>query len=374
MDNPSASPWRRLLQWRVVAGVWLPIVLVTAVHFGTPAEYHWVHDVARRLYYLPIILAAFWAGSRGGLTAALIASAAYIPHAFTHLHHMDPATTLEKFLELILYLVVGLVGGVLADRERAERVRQQELAQQLQRTLDDLKETEQQLVRSGRLGALGELTVGLAHEIKNPLHAMRGTTEIFREAIDAERPERRMVDLHLQEIDRLSGVLERFLAFARPQVTRRDAVDLVDIVRRVQELTAAQAGKAEVPFEVAAIDGPVLVHGDPEQLVQVLLSIVINGLDALRDNPDEPWLKIALARTKKASRHYQVIEVSNSGPTIPDDMLGHIFDPFVTTKDEGTGLGLSIAARIVDDHEGHIEAHNLDNGVIFRILLPAAEE
>ncbi len=373
MANPGVRPWRRLLEWRVIAGVWVPIALVTAVHFGTPAEHHWVHDVARRLYYLPIILAAFWAGTRGSLTAAIVASGAYIPHAFTHLHHMDPGSTLEKFLEVVLYLVVGLVGGLLADRERTERYRQQELAHQLQRTLDDLKETEQQLVRSGRLGALGELTVGLAHEIKNPLHAMRGTAEIFGKAIDEERPERRMVDLHLQEIDRLTGVLERFLAFARPQVTRRDRVDLVEIVQRVQELTAAQASKAEVAFEVASHEGPAPVHGDPEQLVQVLLSIVINGLDALRGQGDR-WLKIGLGTARHGSRRYQVIEVSNAGPPIPSDLLERIFDPFVTTKDEGTGLGLSIAARIVDDHEGHIEAGNLDDGVMFRIRLPATEE
>ena len=372
MVDPKARPWKRLLDWRVVAGVWLPIAVVSAVHYGTPADHHWVHDVARRLYYLPIILGAFFAGYRGGLIAAVIASAAYLPHAFTHLAHMDPGTPLEKFLEVVLYLVVGQVGGLLVDRERAERIRQQELAGKLQRTLDDLQQTEHQLVRSGRLGALGELTAGLAHEIKNPLHTMRGTAEIVREAVDTECPERRMVDLHIQEIDRLAGVLERFLAFAKPRVTGRERVDLVEVVRRVQELVDAQARNADVQLKVADVEDAQWVLGDPEQLVQVVLSIVLNGLDALTDSQPVRWLKMDVGTIHKGSSGYRVIEVSNAGPPIPDDLLERIFDPFVTTKDEGTGLGLSIAARIVDDHGGHIEALNDEPGVRFRILLPAA--
>ncbi len=371
MDDPSANAWRRLFSLRMVLGVWLPIAVVSAVHYGTPPCHHWVHDVARRLYYLPIILGAFFAGSRGGVAAAVIASAAYLPHAFTHIAHMDPGSPLEKFLEVVLYLVVGLVGGLLVDRERAERLRQQELAQELQQTLDDLKETEQQLVRSGRLGALGELTVGLAHEIKNPLHAMRGTAEIVRDAVDESSPQHRMADLQLQEIDRLSGVLERFLTFARPQVTHQVEVDLVEVVRRVEELTDAQARKDDVTVQAALPDGPQLVLGDPEQLIQVALSIVLNGLDALRDVPADRWLKVSLSDEQRGTRAFRVMDIANAGPPIPEDMLERIFDPFVTTKDDGTGLGLSIAARIVDAHGGHIEAVNLDDGVSFRVRIPA---
>ena len=372
MGSPRVSPWRRLISWRMVVGVWLPIAVVSAVHYGTPPCHHWVHDVARRLYYLPIILGAFFAGTRGGLSAATIASVAYIPHAFTHIAHMDPSGPLEKFLEVILYVVVGLVGGMLVDRERAERLRQEELARKLQLTLDDLKETEQQLVRSGRLGALGELTVGLAHEIRNPLHAMRGTAEIVREAVDEGSPQRRMADLQLQEIDRLSGVLERFLAFARPQVTHQVEVDLRDVVRRVEELTAAQASKGDVAVEVNHTASPQLVVGDPEQFVQVALSLVLNGLDALQECPSGRWLRVSLSVEQRGSNTYRVMDISNAGPPIPGDMLERIFDPFVTTKDAGTGLGLSIAARIVDAHQGHIEASNLDGGVSFRVWIPAA--
>ena len=136
MGSPAvASPWRALIDWRAGVGVWLPLLAITALHYGTPAEHHWVHDVARRLYYLPIVLAAFLAGLRGGLLLALLSSALYLPHAFPHLHHMDPAPALEKFLELVLYVAVGSIGGVLVDRERTERLRQQDLALALQRTL-----------------------------------------------------------------------------------------------------------------------------------------------------------------------------------------------------------------------------------------------
>ncbi len=374
MDRTAARAWRRLLDPRVIAGVWVPIVAISIVHYGTPSDHQWIHDVARRLYYLPIILGAFYAGSRGGLAAAVVASVAYLPHAFTHVGHMDPSLPLEKLLEVVLYLVVGLMGGVLVDRERAERVRQQELARRLQRTLDDLKQTERQLVRSGRLGALGQLTAGLAHEIKNPLHAMRGTAEIVRDAIETGRPERRMAELHLREIDRLAGVLERFLAFARPRTAAREEVDLVQVALRVCELASAQARKGDIDLRAPADRRPRVVLGDAEALVQVTLSIVLNGLDALAGWDGERRLHLSLIEERRGAGPFLGIEIVNTGPPIPEDDLERIFDPFVTTKDGGTGLGLSIAARIADDHGGFVEARNRDGGgVSFRLLLPRAD-
>ena len=147
---------------------------------------------------------------------------------------------------------------------------------------------------------------------------------------------------------------------------------MVVVVQRVKELTDAQARKRDITLEVAAADSPQRVLGEPEQLVQVTLSIVLNGIDALQESTSRRELRVEIRGEHRGSRDYGVIEVSNTGPAIPDDQLERIFDPFVTTKDDGTGLGLSIAARIVDAHDGHIEASNIADGVRFRILIPAA--
>ncbi len=367
----EGSPWRALADWRAIAGIWIPLIGITALHYGTPAEHHWVHDVARRLYYFPIVLAAFLAGLRGGLLAAVLASAVYLPHAFTHLHHMDPASTLEKFLEVLLYIGVASLGGILVDRERTERLRQRDLARELQRTVDELKATEGELIRSGRLGALGELTAGLAHEIKNPLHAMRGTAEIVRDSLPEDGPEHRMQSLHLDEIDRLTGVLERFLDFARPSDPVLVEVDLRDVAGRVSELIAAQARRESVEVDVQLSDAPCGVEGDPDQLVQLALGIALNGLQAMREVEGPRLLSIAAGEERRGPRALRVLAIRNVGPPIPDELRERIFDPFVTTREEGTGLGLPVAARIADAHRGFIETRNLEPvGVEFRVLLP----
>ncbi len=375
MGSPAvASPWRALIDWRAGVGVWLPLLAITALHYGTPAEHHWVHDVARRLYYLPIVLAAFLAGLRGGLLLALLSSALYLPHAFTHLHHMDPAPALEKFLELVLYVAVGSIGGVLVDRERTERLRQQDLALALQRTLDELKATERQLIRSGRLGALGQLTAGLAHEIKNPLHAMRGTAEIVRDALDEETAERRMQALHIDEVDRLTGVLERFLDFARPSDPVLARVDLRQVASRVGELIAAQARGDDVQLDVDLPDRAVEVEGDRDQLVQLGLGIALNGLQAIVEGGGERRLAIRLRDETRGPRSFHALAIGNGGPPIPDELRERIFDPFVTTREDGTGLGLPVAARIADAHRGFVETRNLPGGgVEFLVLLPVPD-
>ncbi len=363
--------WRALLSMRGALMVALPVAGVTALHYLTPASEAWVHDLARRLYYIPIILGAFLAGRRGGLSTAVLVAAVYAPHAFAHVHHMDPGRGLEKVLEIVLYQVVGGITGLLVDAERAERRRQAELARQLQATLDDLKETERQLVRSERLAALGQLTAGLAHEIKNPLHAMRGTAEIVQDAIPAEAPEARMQGLHIGEIDRLTGVLERFLGFARPAAPSLGPVDLGDVARHLAGLVEAQARRQDVTVVLEATGQPTTVQGDREQLVQAALSIALNALDAL-EQAGGGTLELMVEAERRGSHHFHVLRIDNDGPPIPEDLLERIFDPFVTTREDGSGLGLSIAARIVDAHEGWITVDNRPGGgVSFRLHVPA---
>ena len=367
-------PLAALLGWGPLLAVWLPLLAITALHYATPPDHPWIHDVARRLYYLPIISAAFYAGAVGGTALALGVTLVYTPHAFiTHLSHLDPASGVEKALEMVLYLVVGLVTGMVVDRERRERIRQQELARNLSTTLEELRRTRDMLLRSWRLGALGQLTAGLAHEIKNPLHAMRGTAEIVLEAMDGEGTERRMMELHLEEIDRLSNLLERFMDFARPAAPAMSQVDLAWVLGRVVQLVGAQARKQGIALESHLVTGTHLVMGDRDQLVQLFMAIVLNAMQALQESSTgRPRLEISLREAGKGETPGHVGVLRNNGPPIPDDLLESIFDPFVTTRSQGTGPGLSIATRIADLHGGYIRVHNLEGGagVEFQVFLP----
>jgi signal transduction histidine kinase len=360
---------------RMVLSAWLPCLVITVLHYRTGAHHAWGHDILRRLYYLPILFAAFEGGLRGGVTLSVFASLVYLPHAFTSLLVQDPADALEKGLEIVLYNIVAVVAGLLVDRERRERRQQERLAARLGEALAEQRRIEAQLIRAGKLGALGELTAGIAHEIKNPLHALKGTAEILRDAVPENVPERRMLELHIAEIDRLGQTADRFLSFARPIPADRRPVDPRSVIDRVVSLVSTQARKEGVETVVAG-NGPgnlPRVTGDPGLLTQLLLNIALNGVQAMAPEGGGT-LTFSLGTERQGGKEHVRMSVANTGPPIPEEDLERIFDPFHTTKDGGTGLGLSICSRIADQHEGALTVRNLpgDRGVEFSLSLPAA--
>ncbi len=365
------SKWDWFFSWRAFLLLWGPIFLVTAAHYLTPAEYHWLHDVFRRLYYIPIVLGAFNFGLRGALCASIFASLVYIPHAFTNMAVMDPANSVEKGLEILLYNVVALITGILAARERAERERQQGIAETLRATLEEKEALEDQLIRSGRLQALGELTAGLAHEIKNPLASIKGCAEVIADEVAPDSPRRKMVEIQQLELNRLQTLLDRFLNFALPSACSMAPVQLQDIIEHVVSLSAARSAEQKIRIETNSGGSPPPVRGDQEQLTQVVLNLLLNALDA---SPANGIVTITSDSRRRHGREYGCIEVTDHGPGVPEELRQEVFNPFFTTKANGSGLGLSIAARIVDLHNGHREVSPADNppGASFTVWLPAA--
>jgi len=348
--------------------VWAPILAIGLLHYNTGHELGWAHNVLRRLYYLPIVVAALHLGLRGGLMAALVVSLTYLPHAFLGLGDMvdtDPGTPVEKGLEMLVYNAVGAVAGFLADAERQRRV-------QLKLALDAQRSLQQQLVRAGRLGALGEVVAGIAHEIKNPLHALKGTAEIVDSVIPEDTAEHRMWQIHRSEIDRLGRVAERFLSFARPAAPVQTRVDLRDVADRLVDLIRADAKNKRIELEVVLPTRPVVAHGDRDQLAQVALNIALNATNAI-------GLRGGRIRVGVLERHQTrcagmcALVIENDGPPIPDDAFEQLFDPFHGTDAATTGLGLSISERIAEQHGGFIEAANAGLGVTFTLCLPRTD-
>lgn len=397
MSRPSN--WRTwFLTGRAIAALWVPIAAVTAAHYLTGESLHWLHDIWRRLYYLPIILGAFSFGLRGSTWAAVVVAIVYIPHAFLmapgmetmpgHAGHaaqmaaslpMDPADGIEKALEIVLYLVVGAVTGALADREKRQRARAEAIAEELRAAMGQARLMEQEVIRAGRLSALGELTAGLAHEIRNPLGALKGTAQILGDDIPETSPRRRMLELHVQALDRLESILDRFLSFARPQPLELADVELRGLLEDVRGLVAAHTRGANI--DVVVREGPdVPVRGDREKLQQVVLNLVLNAVHAvtLPDGEAGPSVRghveMAVSRTTRAGHAFATVEVVDDGPGVPGELREKIFNPFFTTRPDGTGLGLSITARIIEEHAGIIEVDDAPGGgARFRVLLPLPE-
>lgn len=347
------------------------LLLVTALHYLTTTQMVNAHDVYRRLYYVPIILGGVWFSLRGGILASIFASLLYMPHVLFHWQH-NPTIALEQYLEIILYNVIGCLTGFLAQRERQQKLRYQKTAETLEESYrklreqaDQIIEIEEQLRRADRLSALGELSAGMAHEIRNPLGSIKGTAEILRDGVSADDPKLEFADILIKEVDRLNRVLEDFLHFAKPAPVEQGLFSPNEVVVDVLELTRQQATRNRVDVQLDLGDD-IEVPGQGEQVKQSLLNLVLNALQVM---PDGGTLKVS-------SRVYHdnfEIAVSDNGPGVSREDRDRIFNPFVTTREGGTGLGLAIALRIVQSHGGHIKLESAPGeGASFVLCLPLA--
>jgi len=350
---------RRLFNPLMIAAVWVPIAGITALHYSTGHEHHWVHDILRRAYYLPIVIAALRTGLVGALIGAVAVTAAYVPHAFIMPHHFDPARSIEKALEIVLYFTVAAVAGYLSGLEQRRRA-------ELQLALEERERLTGDLVRAGRLSALGEVVAGIAHEIKNPLHSMAGTAEIIDPLVPKDAEERRMWEIHRGEIDRLKRVADRFLSFARPAPIASESLDLRDVATRLADLVEAQARQHDVALELDLPSDEVRIRGDMDQLAQVGLNIAVNAIKAIGDRGGK--IRVSVGLDEHRGTEMASLSIENDGPAVPSEEIEQLFDPFHSGGD-WTGLGLSISSRIAEQHGGAIEVSNGGLGVKFSLYL-----
>jgi two-component system sensor histidine kinase HydH len=364
------------LRWtvsgRALCFLWLPVVAVTVAHFTTPGESTWLHDIFRRLYYIPIIVGAFLFGLRGALLTSGVVTVLYLPHAFwltgPHAHHhgmihADPTGTANKVLELVLYNVVALVTGLLVEKQRRAQ-------RDVEHKVAEMQALEQQLVRAGRLQSLGELTAGLAHEIKNPLASLKTASAIVADEIPENSPRRKMVGILQSEIDRLAALLERFLAFARPGTMTLAPVALWQVVEQAVALVRPQADVRQVALRAECAAPASTVQGDRDKLTQVLLNVILN---AVQFSPPGGCVAVRLQRRHLPHGDYAVVSITDDGPGIGPADRERIFDPFFSTREGGAGLGLSIASRLIDEHQGYIDlVPDRPRGTEFLLFFPVA--
>jgi signal transduction histidine kinase len=355
--GPAASFLRRY--WLAI----LMIAVISLLHYNTHWHIHALHGIYRRLYYFPIILAAFRGGRRGGVMAALLVIALYVPHAFGYIG-FDPGTTVEKILEMLLYLLVGLLTGTLVSRINAARDRLERTAEDLQTTLDEKTVMEAELVRSARMAAVGRLSAGLAHEIRNPLASIKGSAEVLADDFPADHPKARMFTILQEETGRLNQVLSRFLAFARSEPGEITPFDLEQECHAVAQLMDHRPEPHTVTVTAAA--GVPLAMANPEQIRQVLLNLALNAAAAGGANGE---IKIEISADGGEIR----CAVCDSGPGFTDEALANFGTPFFSTKVDGTGLGLATSLRIIEDLGGTLVADpGYTGGGCVLMNLPAA--
>ena len=248
-----------------------------------------------------------------------------------------------------------------------------ELVESLNKMLSALEAKQNQLIQSTKLAAIGKVTAGIAHEINNPLNNISLTAEVLLEDLPnidcAERLN--MVRDIVVQADRAREVVSHLLDFSRTRKpTAWEKVNLLRLLSASMVLLKNQLRIGQIQTEASFPEEPLVVMGNPNQLQQVLVNIILNGIQAM-----QPGGTLRLAASADPVEHQAVISISDTGSGIPLESQAQIFDPFFTTKNDGTGLGLSVSYAIIRDHHGDITlASSPEQGTTFRILLPLLEK
>lgn len=340
------------------------ILLVSALHFLTPVENFVLHQIYQRLYYIPIILAAFWYGWHGGLGAALLSSLSYLPHIVLHWQHQNFDYALYQYSEIAMFFVIGAVTGWLGDQRRREHDRAERINYELQAAYAELRQTFNQLLQAEKLSSLAEIASGVVHEVRNPLGAIKGAVEILEDELAADSPRREFAAIAKVEVERINKLVSEFLHFARAPKPEKTPTCVNELVNSVRLLIERQAREQNVSISDSLAENPLLAALDAEQIEQVLLNISLNALQAMPTGGK-------LTFSTRKNENQVIIEVSDTGTGIDEKNLGRIFDPFFSTKEKSLGLGLSIAYKIVAEHGGKLSAKNSKQGAIFLVEFPS---
>jgi signal transduction histidine kinase len=262
-------------------------------------------------------------------------------------------------------LLLACVAALTTGRERRLRLHYQQVAKQLSDVYEKVQANFEGMKRAERLSAIGQLSAGLAHEIRNPLASISGAAAILARSRALDPQNARCLEIITSESERLNGLLTNFLNFARPRPPRLQLLHLGPVLENVLELaTHGVRGKA-VRFEKSVETGLRPVECDPEQLEQVLLNLMINAVEA---SPDGGTVTLSAA----AQDNRIAIGVVDQGHGVAPAHIDRLFDPFFTTKEHGTGLGLPVAHQIVRQMGGSLVAHaNAERGMTFSVVLPA---
>jgi two-component system sensor histidine kinase AtoS len=239
-------------------------------------------------------------------------------------------------------------------------------------TFEDVSEVRaltDQLIRADRLAAMGELTAGVAHEVRNPLGIIRASVQLVEDAHDDPVRVAGATRIIKQEIDRLDRVIKALLDFGRPSTPTLRPTSIGDVVEDVVLFTRQFAVQAQVKIATEYAGEVPLVVADPDQLKQVLVNLVSNAVQSMEATGGTISVRVW------SDDAFVFISVADTGPGMEPAVAERVFDPFYSTKDGGTGLGLTIVHRIIDQHGGRIEVTSAPGeGTRFTVALPAASQ
>ncbi len=317
---------------------------------------------------LPVLSAATSMGAKGATALTVLACVAYLSFLFFAYRwgYVPPVALLRDFTVRVLFLaVVGYLTYQLAEQSRQEARRYQTAAEELAQANFNLREAEETVRRSERLVALGQLSAGLAHELRNPMGTMKASAEMLLQSTDSDTAvARELAGFIASEVDRANSLITRFLEFARPLTLRTEPHDITETIDIAAEQVKQHTAHLNVTiYKNYAPEVPPLPL-DAQMMERVIYNLLVNAVEA------SPAGGAVTVKTRMLDGAVEVA-VIDRGSGIPEELRENIFNPFVTNKPNGVGLGLAIVSKIVDEHNGTISVESeLGKGSVFRILLP----
>ncbi|MEA2101412.1 MAG: ATP-binding protein [Thermodesulfobacteriota bacterium] len=229
--------------------------------------------------------------------------------------------------------------------------------------ISEIHDLQQELLKMDRLASLGELTSGIAHEIRNPLAAMKTTAQALNEELGRYDHRREYVARIIKEIDRLNHLVLSFFDFAKPRALDLRECSLTSVTENAVYMVRDMARQNHVKIVEAYPEEDLFVKADQDMIQQVLMNILINAVQSMKTGGD---LSLQMESDNEEAR----IVIKDTGKGIPDNLRSRIFDPFFTTKPKGVGLGLSVSYRIMRMHSGNITFFSDLGGTTFTVSLP----
>lgn len=227
----------------------------------------------------------------------------------------------------------------------------------------EIKKMEQKLERSRRLAALGQMATGVAHEIRNPLGTLRGFAQFFRSQAEENSESRQYADLMMSEVDRLNQTISGMLQFSRQREPDFKIVDMGELLDKTASLMGSDFQGHDISLYMD-IEEDIQIEADPDMLLQVLLNLLRNSIQA---TPKGGSVTVSVSRSGETVR----TRIKDTGRGMIESERDKMFDPFFTTRKEGTGLGLAVSHQIVEQHDGHFETESSPGkGTTITVILP----
>ncbi|MGE5324485.1 MAG: two-component system sensor histidine kinase NtrB [Actinomycetota bacterium] len=338
------------------------------------------HDIAPiqssywPVFFLPVTTAAIYFSPLGTLLWTLAASAAYCAYLIPAVKEFELGWrgVSELLLRNLFFFFVGMTVNRFVMESKVQVRRYQLLSQNLADANLSLRQAQKEARRAERLAALGQLSAGLAHEIRNPLGVIKGSAEILTQKLSgSDELAKELAGYIYTEVNRVSALVGRFLDFARPSQLNSRPEELTPLLERCLNTVAAQGATANINIvkEYApSLPGALI---DTELCEQAFTNLLSNACEAMNGEGQLTIRTYPVIKSAESAPEVAV-EIADTGPGVPEEMREQIFNPFFTTKNSGVGLGLAIVSKIVDAHGGTVKLVSAPGqGACFRVTLPA---